>query len=611
MKSKSLILFLIAALLYASCAKIGSVSGGDKDTIPPVMVKSIPPDFATHFNAKKIRISFDEFIDLKDLPNNFMVSPPLSKLPEVRVYNKDLVIQPLDSLQPNTTYTLNFGNAVVDYTVGNAIPNFEFVFSTGSYVDSLSLQGRLLNSFDLTPYKEPVLVMLFSNLADSAPYLGKPAYVCRTDKNGWFVLNNLREGNYRLFALKDANSNMKFDMPSESIAFADSIIHLKATEVKDYIAEADTSNKKTRTEIKKSTPGKSLHAADTARTDTLKAPPHKRYGTYQSLFMFTEENLKQYLKESKRISPEKLLIVMNRPLRPTDSVMLKPINFSPSGKWLLPEYHPDRDTFEYWITDTALVHQDVLKVALSYEVTDSAGNYVVRLDTVDYRFAGKSTAKKKKDEKPKANRLILTLSTGSGKPLDLNTNMILTTDKPVASMDPAYIQLEKTVDTLKIPLKFSIRKDSFELRKFILTAHWEENTDYRFVVYPPAFTSIYETQPDTLKKTFKTQKADYYGRLMVTLDSVQNNVIVQLLQKDIPVRQESTRKSGKLTFDFVPPGKYKVKIIYDRNNNGFWDTGRYLEKLQPEKVGFYHDEIEIRSNWDLDITLPGKEPADL
>ena len=201
LKSKSLILLLFAALLYASCAKIGSVSGGDKDTIPPVMVKSIPPNFATHFAAKKIRISFDEFIDLKDLPNNFMVSPPLSKLPDVRVYNKDLVIQPLDSLQPNTTYTLNFGNAVVDYTVGNAIPNFEFVFSTGSYVDSLSLQGRLLNAFDLTPSKEPVLVMLFSNLADSAPYLGKPAYVCRTDKNGWFVLNNLREGDYRLFAL--------------------------------------------------------------------------------------------------------------------------------------------------------------------------------------------------------------------------------------------------------------------------------------------------------------------------------------------------------------------------------------------------------------------------
>ncbi len=457
LKSKSLILLTIAALLYASCAKIGSVSGGDKDTIPPVMVKSIPPDFATHFTAKKIRISFDEFIDLKDLTNNFMVSPPLSKLPEVRVYNKDLVIQPLDSLQPNTTYTLNFGNAVVDYTVGNAIPNFEFVFSTGSYVDSLSLQGRLLNSFDLTPYKEPVLVMLFSNLADSAPYLGKPAYVCRTDKNGWFLLSNLREGNYRLFALKDANSNFKFDMPSESVAFADSVIHLTATEVKDYIAEADTSNKKVKTGTKKTATGPPLSATDTTRTDTLKTPPHKIYGAYQSLFMFTEENLKQYLKESKRISPEKLMIVMNRPLRPTDSVMLKPINFTFSGKWLLPEYHPERDTFEYWITDTSLVHKDVLKTALSYEVTDSLGNYVVRLDTVDYRFAGKSTVKRKKDEKTKPEKLIVNLNTGAGKPLDLNTTLILTTDKPVEKLDPAYIQLEKTEDTLNPAAGYTLR----------------------------------------------------------------------------------------------------------------------------------------------------------
>jgi hypothetical protein len=215
LKYLKIIFYLLAAALISSCAKVGVITGGEIDTIPPVLLTSTPLNYATSFTGKKIKVSFSEFIDLKDITREFLVSPPLYKLPEVRNINKDLIVTPLDSLQPNATYTLSFGNSVVDFTAGNPVKNFEFVFSTGNAIDSLSVQGRLLNSFDLATTKDPVYVMLYSNLADSTPYLKIPAYISRTDAFGRFRLNNLKAGDYRLFALKDGNSNMML-LPSRT-----------------------------------------------------------------------------------------------------------------------------------------------------------------------------------------------------------------------------------------------------------------------------------------------------------------------------------------------------------------------------------------------------------
>ena len=607
LKTRIFILLLPAGLLYASCAKIGTVSGGDKDTIPPVLVKSIPPNYSLHFNSKKIRATFDEFIDSKDLQSNFLVSPPLEKKPDVKIINKDLVVSPLENLQPNTTYTLNFGNSIVDYTVGNPIPNFEFVFSTGSYLDSLSIQGRLLDAFTLQPTKDPVLVMLYTNLNDSAPYKELPTSVCRTNKAGWFVLNNLKERKYRIFALKDANSNMKYDLPSELIAFADSVIDLHPTETKDYIADYDTTGRKEVSKSKLHVKNKPIPRPDTTARDSLKLMRHKKYGAYQNLYLFAEENLKQYMKEAKRTGHDRIRFVMSRELQKTDSIIIHPVNFSPKGEWLLNEMHMHRDTFEYWITDTALVRQDILKVALAYSITDSVFNYFAKIDTVDLRFTGKE-AKKKKHEVAKAAKLDLTFNVGSGKLLDLNNNVSIEADKPLEKVDPAFISLFKMEDTLKIPVKFSLVRDPQSVRRVILKAKWEDNTAYKLRVLPPAFTSIYGTQPDTIDKPYKSQKADYYGKLIIKLDSVHENIVIQLLQKDVLVNQVSTRKNGKMTIDYINPGKYVVKIIYDKNGNGLWDTGNYLRRLQPEKIAFYPDLVEIRSNWDLEISVSGKDP---
>jgi hypothetical protein len=607
LKHKKFIFYLLLAVLFSACAKVGTISGGDKDTIPPFLVTSKPLNFSTNFRAKKIKISFNEYIDLKDLPKEFLVSPPLSKLPEVKNINKNLIVEPLDSLLPNTTYTVNFGNSVVDFTAGNPVRNFEFVFSTGNFVDSLSVQGRLLNAFDLTPFKEAIYVMLYNNLSDSAPYLKLPNYICRTDPQGRYRLNNLKEGDYRLFALKDGNNNMKFDILSETIAFADSIIHLKPQAIKDIMELfPDTTHKAVDTKKLKPVKLKPVIHKDTLKTDSLKLKPKKRYGEIHSLYMFLELNTRQYLKEYKRLSKEMLRIVMNLPVRKHDTISLNLVDTVTSSSWLLKENHFVGDTIDYWITDTNLIQKTSLRIAMSFPASDSIGNIYVKKDTLDFKFTSKESKKKKK-EKPIQPKLHLKINATAGALFDLNKFIEFEADKPIQSVNSSFIELYKMEDTIPKPIKFVFKKDSLNERKFYITDKLEESTDYRLKIFPGSFKDIYGISADTTLVRFKTQKFDYYGKFILSLDSVSMNMIVQILQKDKVLMQKSLSHSGQLIFDYLIPGKYKIKYIFDRNGNNKWDTGNYLKKLQPEKIKFWWKEEGVRSGFDVEVQISCKD----
>jgi hypothetical protein len=610
LKHTKLLCYMLLAVLFSACAKVGVINGGDLDTIPPVLIKSKPLNYATNFLGKKIKISFNEYIDLKDISKEFLVSPPLSKLPEVRNINKDLIITPLDSLLPNTTYTLSFGNSVVDFTAGNPVPNFEFAFSTGSSIDSLSVHGRLLNAFDHTTYKEAIYVMLYKNLRDSAPYLVIPSYICRTDPLGRFRLNNLKEGDYRLFALKDGNNNMKFDLPSESIAFADSIIHLKPEPIKDIMELfPDTAHKSV---VKKNARPvklkikKSVVHTDTLKTDSIKLRPRRRYGSIHHLFMFQESITKQYLKEYKRLSKEMLRIVMNLPLRKQDTLTLILVDTVTTQSWLLKENHFIGDTIDYWVRDTNLVKKTDIKVAMSFPVSDSAGYIYAKNDTFDFKFTSKEPKRKKK-EKPIMPKLHLRMNASAGSLFDLNRFIDFEAEKPIQSFNSSFIELYRMEDTIPKPVKFVLKKDSLNTRKFSMINKFEENTDYRLKLFPGSFKDIYGINLDTTIVKFRTQKLDYYGKFIITLDSVSMNMIVQIIQKDKVLMQKNIAHNGQLTFEYLMPGKYKIKYIYDSNSNNKWDTGNYLKKLQPEKVRYWWREEDVRSGFDVEVQINCKD----
>jgi len=204
-----------------SCAQQGSPSGGPRDEDPPRVLECTPPNYSTQFESRKIQITFDEYIVLDNVNQQLVVSPPMEEQPTVKLKRKSLIIEFEEALRINTTYTFNFGDAIKDLHEGNKLQNYEYVFSTGEILDSMSVRGNLKYAENLEVPDEPFSIMLYSDLRDSVPLLDIPLYVGRSDDSGVFSVNNLRPDVYKVFALKDGNNNFLFDLPSEEIAFLD------------------------------------------------------------------------------------------------------------------------------------------------------------------------------------------------------------------------------------------------------------------------------------------------------------------------------------------------------------------------------------------------------
>ncbi len=211
---------IVASVFILSCANQVTPQGGDKDTKPPKILTSVPENFSTGFNSTKIQLTFDEYIQLKDLNSQLVVSPPLTYPLETKIRQKTLMIQLHDTLQPATTYTLNFGNSIADNNENNVLEDFQYVFSTGTVIDSLTISGKVEYAWDKKTEKG-ILVMLYKNQDDSLPLKKRPDYFSKTNEKGEFNIQNIAPSVYSVFVLKESNADYLFNMPDERIAFTD------------------------------------------------------------------------------------------------------------------------------------------------------------------------------------------------------------------------------------------------------------------------------------------------------------------------------------------------------------------------------------------------------
>ena len=601
----------VIALVFG-CAKVGVPTGGIKDTDPPIYLRGVPENKSVNFTAKEIICEFDEYITLKDLNKELLISPPLKERPVIRVRDKSIRINLNNELHPGTTYTINFGNAISDLNESNPLPDFEFVFSTGDQLDSLAVAGKALNAFDHKPSpEEEVLVMLYENLADSAPLVEIPRYIGRASKHGLFSINNIHAGTFRVIALRDAGGNLIYDPEDDAIAFADSLLTISAETVQPLQFIRDTVKVKTDDET---AGGRTARAATLrAQQDTVKRQQGKLLNAMTvSLFYFQEEISKVFLDTKKRESAEKLFFTFSRP--PHDSVKLKPLNFPSGNNWMLPEYTENRDTLTCWITDSLIARQDTLLFTVSYTTTDSLNNFVTRSDTVllrvpaaTERVTGGRRGTVKEADKP-GNSLTLVTTVTSRSAVNLNKSLVFTADRPLDTIVPAKIELSLVRDSIITAKPFTCTTDSANMRRLILGSAWEEDSKYRLLLLPGAVSDIYGRTNDTIDLKFNTQQADYYGRILVTMGGSSFPVILQVMdQKDRVIVSRHIWQPGQAVFDFLPPAGYRLKAIYDKNHNGKWDTGNYLEHRQPERVFFYDRPVELRSNWDVEVAW---EPGD-
>ena len=559
----------VLSLLLASCATMVNPNGGPRDTTPPVPLLYQPADGSMNLQQNKIVIHFDEYIVLDKLPQQLVVSPPMNKDPQVSVLGKKLIIELPDSLRTNTTYTIFFGDAVRSFREQLAVHNFSYVFSTGSVVDSLSLQGVAINAFDHSNYKD-LLVMLYHANVDSAIYKQRPYYLCKVEKDGRYYLNNLAAGKYQIFALKDENRNYIYDQPKEQIAFVDSL-------VVPYYPEIYTN-------------------------DTIDSIPDTDAIISQdiNLFVFTPIPKTTKLLKDRVFPPHRILLTFNRPV---NNFTLEALDFKKDKNWHQEVYGLQRDSITVFLKG---VKQDTIHVALfdGDQALDTLQWVMVKKKRKVYtsnNWFGKRknkplTAKPKVAPIPK-----IAYRTNIGSLFPFFGTIKINFKVPLKAYKLNRLELYKAKDTLWIPQKFTaIMDDTLNKEQIQLFSNYEERHKYKLLIRDSSFFDIYNASNDSLEKTFITSEMRQYGSLKVEVNyDNKNPMIIQLLnEKGAVLFQDIIDSSQSIYYPYLTDGKYQLKAIRDSNNNGKWDTGNLDKHIQPERTYFVPQTIDIRANWD-------------
>jgi len=571
---------------------VGSPAGGPRDEDPPVVIESDPPNYSTRFEAKKIEITFDEYIVLDNVNQELIVSPPMEEQPTVKLRKRTLIIEYVDTLKLNTTYTFNFGDAIVDLHEGNKLQNFEYVFSTGDILDSMSVRGSLQYAENLEVPDEPISIMLYTDHRDSVPLLDIPMYVGRSNDSGVFSVNNLRPDVYKVFALKDGNNNFLFDLPTEEIAFLDTTL----------IVNADFSRLLLGDSIVQATIPDTVFADSTGIvSDSLVDKGPDLNAIYLDLNLFTEASEIQYLTDNTREDRRKIQLVFALPL--TDTFSYKTLQADDQSEpRFLDDFAKNRDSLTLWIRDSIHYKKDTLRMALNYTVKDTSEQYIVRRDTLMLTYREKQSKSRKEVAVQKEEEKLDVRTIRKSGNQDLNRDLPLLLDFPLGSLNDTLFKLYHIPDSIEIPLPFEVKADTLNPYRATLSTSWESASKYRMLVLPGAISSIYPMQHDTIDVNFKTRDLEFYGQILLSMVNVNNQVLIQLFSGKTIVEERIVKADGQYTFPFLSPKEYHFKFIHDLNENGKWDTGDYLKKLQPEPVELLSVPIEVRSNWDHDVS---------
>ncbi|CAN5241232.1 Ig-like domain-containing protein [soil metagenome] len=526
-KRISILILCLISLGFTQCAKRGTPTGGEIDTIPPKFVRASPENYSTNFKGNEIRIYFDEYIKLVKPQEQIIISPPLSPRPEITPLGnpqKYVRINITDTLQENTTYVVNFGNSVVDNNENNPLPFFKYVFSTGSYIDSLTVTGSVNDALlsEAEPFISVMLYEMDENYNDSLVFQQPPRYITNTlDSLRTFELTNLKAGTYQLIAIKDRNNDFRYNPGREKIAF--------------------------------------INEPVTVPSDTS-----------YNLTLF-RENPPFQTERPRQLNNNKLLIGY-RGLINVDSLVFEPLGPVPGDFDYRITKVPNKDSIHFYFKP--LISADTL---LLRSVAHG------RVDTLLTRIT-----------KMPADTLQITTETAGNQ--EFGKGIIFSANTPLTEVNSELISI---IDRDSVNVNFTTELRSFENVVHLKLAK-AENQSYHVTALPGAFRDFYNATNDTIKKTFKTRAYSDYGNLNLNLLNVRSfPIIVQLTDEKGVVREEKySTSTTNFRFEYLSPGKYLLRVIYDENENGVWDTGDYLRRRAPEEIIYFPEIIEVRQNWD-------------
>lgn len=595
MKKLLYLLAISSCLLAISCARMGNPDGGWYDDTPPYVVNSSPADRATNVKPKRVSIYFNEFIKLEDAQNKVIISPPQLEMPEIKASGKRVIVDLKDTLKENTTYSIDFGDAISDFTEGNPMGNYAFTFSTGSVIDTLQVSGYVLNAENLEPIKG-IQVGLYDDLSDTA-FLKKPMIrISRTDSRGHFVIKGVAPGTYRCYALQDADNNYIYNQKAEMVGFSH-----------------DTFEPSWKPDTRQDTIWR-----DSLHIDNIVRVPYTHFLPDDiTLLAFTALQDNRYLLKTERTEPHKIgfYFTYGDSVPPT----IRGLNFASDSAFIV-ESSLKNDTVYYWLRDTALVNQDTLRMEVQYMMTDTTNLLISKTDTLDItpkepyekRMKAKQKEiekwekeqeKKKKHDEPYDSIMPteqLNLKINPAGSLSPESIVTIESPTPLLRIDTAAIHLYTKVDSLWYDADYVLKPSAHNIRSYTLTADWKPETEYSLEIDSAAIEDIYGLVIGPIKQGMKVKSEDDYSTLTVNLSGIQDTaIIVQLLTSSESVVMQNKAKNGVAEFYYVNPGKYYLRAFVDSNGNGQWDTGDYYADRQAEAVYYYPEETECKAKWDV------------
>lgn len=580
-------LIAVFGAILAGCASVGSPGGGLYDETPPVLKNSDPANGATNVRRQRITMRFDENIKLDNANDKLTVSPPQEKSPVIMSNAKTLTIELGDTLKPNTTYSLDLGNAVQDNNEGNPMEHLSLLFSTGDHIDSLQICGYLLNAANLEPVTGAYVGIYRVAEGDTAAlsasdsiFMTRPfERAGKTDEFGKFTILGCAPGRYRMYALNDGNTNYRYDLASEDIGFVDTLV---------------------------------VPSMDTARI---------------VLFSFNEGKLTRYLDDCRRSDSIHINVrfATRMDSLPKLSFMLPDSSLVPCDSLLVPEVNQTFDTLTYWIKDSACYAADTLNLVLTYLHTDTLGIDVPRTDTIQLlkpvqRAAQASDKKQNDGKKPKDRKrrsrkedekqdslpkiTFMTLRQISGTTLDIGDKPRFETSAPIDSLHQKMLHLMFQRDSVWEEMAFRLELDSLNPRRFTLIAHphYTPEFSYQFVADSAAMCDIYGNPLNRTQLSFKEKSTEDYAHLLFNIEGISGPAFVQLLDGRDAVKQTSPVVGNQAKFVHVPAGTYYARMVLDANRNGLFDTGNLAGCRHPETVYYLNAELQLRANWTVQQT---------
>lgn len=603
---------IILALVLAGCAKMGQPDGGWFDETPPRIIGATPAERAVGVKSKKVTIHFDEYVTVDNPAEKVVVSPPQIEMPEIKGAGKKIVVELRDSLKAETTYTIDFSDAIADSNEGNPLGNYTYSFSTGGHIDTLEVAGSVVDAANLEPVKG-ILVGLYPTTPDMAFTAADTAFttmpfvrVSRTDSRGRFIIRGVAPGSYRIYALQDMDNNYFYSQKSEMLAFSRDIIVPTC-----------------RPDVRQDTLWR-----DSLRIDSIAQVRYTRFLPDDIVLKaFTEVQTDRYFLKSERKDPERFALFFSN----GDSRLpeIRGLNFDDNGAFVV-EASEKNDTVTYWLRDTALVNTDTLRMEVRYMATDTLGVLSVNTDTLEIlprepyekrmkRLEREREEWQKKQDKARkrGNAYLEEMPPAALEPEyrvesepapDRNITVVM--PSPLARVDTAAIHLYSKHDTLwyRSPLVF--REKEAAPRTYELLGEWRPDTEYSLEIDSAAFTDIYGKTSAGMKKGFRVRSLDSFGSLIMTVEGMADTaLVVELLDTQDRVVKSVATTDGTAEFFYVKPAQYYMRLFVDSNGNGKWDTGDYAAGRQPEETFYYPERIECRAKWDITLTWNPKDRA--